>query len=312
MNWSRKRGDEVKKILRYAIVLFAVSVFVIIMLAACSSENGETDVTDATVSGAADSVSDAPETESSDLSTEAPETESSDLSTEAPETEETVEEEPVFTIKTEYCDLKFPEKWQGYATATPVEEDPYTVKFAYMDGTPLFDIVFGEADGTFMGTLKTDEGDVPVYYVGYEIDENNIGYFDQLGIQDSADVILQNLKKDYEFTDGGAVEITDDVFGIETSFVTLYYPKKWEDTVTVSVGERAVSFIYGNTNLFDICFEQRDDGAYLGTYDGTPVYAVSYNVDPYYFTDGQYRDICAMQDDVNVILEYLKADEKFE
>lgn len=228
------------------------------------------------------------------------------------EEEESIGEESVYTIKTDYFDLKFPEKWQAFVKAVPVEKKPYTVKFTHVDGTPLFDIVFGKSSGTLLGTAKSKKGDISVYYVGYDLDSDNVNYYDQVGIQDSADVILQNLKKDYGLTDEAT--ITDsgesDVFAVKTSVVTLYYPKVWEKVVTVKTKKKSVSFFYGDTNLFDIRFE-KCDGAFLGTYEKTPIYVVSYDIEQDDFTTEQYRNICAMQDDVNVILENLRKEEKF-
>lgn len=227
------------------------------------------------------------------------------------ETEEAVLEEPVYTIHTKFCDLKFPEKWQTHVNTLIDETEPYTVRFTYADGTPLFDIVFGECAGTLLGRGSRDMENRPVYYVGYELDENNAGYYDQLGIQDAADVILQNLKQDYGLAEEAPAEDTPEgVYRIDTPFAALYYPQKWEDAVTVTINGKSVTFSYGEIALFDICFEERD-GAFLGTYDGTPVYAVSCDVSPEHVSADEYRDICAMQDDINVILEYLRKDEKF-
>ncbi len=227
------------------------------------------------------------------------------------ETEEAVLEEPVYTIHTKFCDLKFPEKWQTHVNTLIDETEPYTVRFTYADGTPLFDIVFGECAGTLLGRVSRDMENLPVYYVGYELDENNAGYYDQLGIQDAADVILQNLKQDYGLAEEAPAEDTPEgVYRIDTPFAALYYPQKWEDAVTATINGKSVTFSYGEIALFDICFEERD-GAFLGTYDGTPVYAVSRDVSPEHVSADEYRDICAMQDDINVILEYLRKDEKF-
>ena len=227
-------------------------------------------------------------------------------------TESVPENGPVYTIQTAYCDLKFPERWQPFVQALPLKEEPYTVRFSYIDGTRLFDIVFGPCSGTLLGVIDGKQGPTEIYYVGYQLDKDNVGYYNQLGIQDSANVILQHLKQDYGFV----LEEEDqaasfEVFAVETTFATLYYPSRWQDTVTVNVNDKTVSFCFGQTALFDICFENREDGAFLGSYAGTPVYVVSYDISPDDYTVQQYRNICAMQDDINVILEHLSQDEKF-
>lgn len=278
---------QLRRHLKAAAVLLAVCIIVCLTFAACSHKNNSDNASES---------QNASEINNGESSENSGETDAADAGPE--------ENEPVYTIKTEYCDLKFPEKWQGYVNAVPVEGEPYTVKFSYMDGTPLFDIVFGEEAGTLLGTIDSKKGVTPVYYVGYELDTGNVGYYDQLGIQDSADVILQNLKKDYGLKDESVESESEEVFAIDTNFATLYYPKKWEDKVTVDVNGKIVTFSYDDTDLFDIRFE-KCDGAYLGSYYGTPVYAVSYDISPDKYTDEEYRDICAMQDDVNVIVEHL-------
>lgn len=314
-----QRGIKVKNNIRRAAAILLILTFVLPVFTACSVDGDE--VTDSNIQNPTQPAITLEPPRDTTAALTTGETEPIKVTTEpsepaVTETEEPVEEETLYTIKTEYCDLKFPEKWQPFVNALSVEEDPYTVAFSYLDGTRLFDIVFGYTAGTFLGTIKSNRGTVPVYYVGYELDKENVGYYDQLGIQDSANVIFQNLKLDYEYSEGYAYEDPanaeyGEVFAIPTSFATLYYPKKWEDAVTVSVEDKTASFSYGDTAIFDILFKECD-GAFLGTYAGTPVYAISYDVDSDAFTAEQYRDICAMQDDINVILEYLKKDDKFE
>lgn len=230
-----------------------------------------------------------------------------------PEEKESSAVEQVYTIETDDCDLKYPQKWQPLVKTTIPEDALNVVRFMHIDGTPLFDIAFGEADGVFLGKFAGKRGAVAVYYIGYNLDEKNQNYYDQLGMQDAADTILKYLKQDYGSAEETATEnaSNEEVFGIQTSVTTLYYPKIWEDAMTVEENGKTVSFSYGEIKLFDICFEQCD-GVLLGIYDGTPIYVISYDVEKDRLSSEQYRDICAMQDDVNVILEHLKQDSKFE
>ena len=105
-----------------------------------------------------------------------------------------------------------------------------------------------------------------------------------------------------------------DTFDIETSVVTLKYPSKWKDLVSIEVKDSAVHFTYQDEKLFDLVLSEAEniDGAYLlGTYDGTPIYIVSYSVDESKFSEDELSNYNAMQANVNVILENLKKEEKF-
>ena len=98
------------------------------------------------------------------------------------------------------------------------------------------------------------------------------------------------------------IEPNDEVSDIPTDLVTLSYPERWKDKVEIKVEGKKVSFVNGDTPLFDLCFEECD-GYLLGTYDGTPIYIIEYPVE----TEEQI----AMQQDVNVIIDHLCQDAKF-
>ena len=82
----------------------------------------------------------------------------------------------------------------------------------------------------------------------------------------------------------------------------MKYPAKWQDKVEISVSDEGVKFSASGVPLFDLVFAE-GDGFLLGTYNGTPIYIVDYPVET--------EEMLAMQEDVNVILQYLIEDSNF-
>lgn len=100
------------------------------------------------------------------------------------------------------------------------------------------------------------------------------------------------------------------VFDIETRVCVMKYPLKWKDLVTVEVADDSVCFSYGDIKLFDLLFDS-DEGYLLGTYDGTQIKIISYDFDKDSLSEDEYFNCCAMQEDVNVILQYWLSDKNF-
>lgn len=204
-------------------------------------------------------------------------------------------DEPTYTISAAGLELKYPEKWQDKVTVA-VEDD--RVCFSCGD-TKLFDLVFNKAEGAVLGTVKGEEY-TTIYVVDYILDTEEK---DLCAMQEDINVILSNLMKDYDFEVGVALEKEDTAtFDIETDVVTMKYPAKWQDKVSIDVSEDGVRFSTDGTRLFDLMFVECD-GYLLGTYKNTPIYIVDYSVE----TDEQ----SAMQEDVNVILQHLMEDSNF-
>ena len=126
------------------------------------------------------------------------------------------------------------------------------------------------------------------------------------------DVIADHLAKDYDFAQGEALsDSSEDVFAIETNLTTLYYPKKWQDKVTIDVEDNAVHFAYNGTKLFDLLFGG-SEGDLLGVYDGTEVRVVLHELRQGTLSDSVYSEYLGMRDAVNVIVENLEKDSQFE
>ena len=216
-----------------------------------------------------------------------------DPAQEEPEDEET----PTYVIQAGGLNLKYPEKWKDKVEVTVTDE---SASFACGD-VKLFELLFSAREGSYVLGTVIGEKNVVISLVDYELNSDDP---ELLEMQMGVNVILQNLMKDYEFVADEAVDDNADAtFDIETSVVTMKYPLRWKDRVTVDVTDEGVSFSDGDTALFDLVFSEGEDSFLLGTYNGTPISIVEYDIE----TDDQI----AMQADVNVILSYLMEDANF-
>ena len=202
-----------------------------------------------------------------------------------------------YNVEAGGLNLKCPAEWKDTVTV-----DASAEKMTVSVGeTKLFDLLFNSEEGNVLGTVKGDTYTV-LSVVWYPVKDEDT---DLAKIQMDMNVILQNLEKDYDFAEGEALSKEDGVtFGIETSVVTLQYPLKWKDKVTVDVADDMVSFSDGDTKLFDLIFKKDSDGYLLGTYKDTPIYVKDYKVES--------EDDIAMQAAVNVIIEQLQKDSNFQ
>ena len=216
-----------------------------------------------------------------------------------------VEAKDTYSFDLGFVTLRYPNNFKDVVTVDGVEKhdrkDNFTLKFSCGD-TQLFDLYFNSGEGNILGTLVSDEGNTVITVKTYVVDSNDI---EMLERQESLNVIIEALISDYGFVIGEEIEDEDsgEVFEIETDLVTLSYPKKWQDKVDITVEDKAVRFARGEDKLFDLCFEECD-GYLLGAYDGTPIYMVEYTT--------KDDEMVAMQSDVNVIIDYLIKDEKFD
>lgn len=224
--------------------------------------------------------------------------------------EESDNSEATFSIETRYCNLKYPEKWKDSVQIDIEEKDVYSVKFS-SDDTPLFTLSFDGGDGNVLGTLKTEEKNVVIRITTYDIDKENKNYENYSVMQNDVNIIIDNLISDYDFVEDEIVENENDsVFEIKTELTTLYYPEKWKDSITVKKNKKSVEFSCNGTKLFDLLFNGTK-GYLLGTYNETEIRIVSYDIDEEQFTDSEFVELRAMQEDVNVIIDNLIEDDNF-
>ncbi len=228
------------------------------------------------------------------------------------ETSETATEKPieVYEIETKYCTLKYPKEWKDKVNVMIDDSDVYTVRFA-CGKVKLFDLTFNGGDGYTLGTVIGKDENIVVRLMSYDIDKKAKNYEELNAMSGSVNVIIEHLNADYTFekTDESEDD-SNSVFEIKTSLTTLYYPQKWEDSVTIISEDNAVYFSCGNTKLFDLLFDS-DKGDFLGSYDGTDISVVSYDIKKGKLSDEEYTNLLGMQDGLNVILGYLDKDKLF-
>lgn len=221
---------------------------------------------------------------------------------EAEESAEDYDTVATYEIQTAYAVLKYPERWEKTVETEISESDPAAVRFS-ANGDALFDLFFNADEGDVLGTLITDDGQYLMTVRMAELDQEGEHYQDYAAMQEDINVILANLKKDYQFVSGVDVrEEETEVFEIQTPVVSLYYPVKWQEKVTVETTDNGAKFSCGGTPLFDIVFGD-GDGVVVGTFDGKEVKIVDYSVDD--------PEMANMQEDVNVILSYLQQNDKY-
>lgn len=220
-----------------------------------------------------------------------------------------------YSIETPFAVLRAPAEFETEVKTDVLSQKPYVLAFSTKDDVALFQIHVNEETNDLLGTLKTEKGTDVLYASFAKIDVNDEQYEQYTKYQLGISTIIENLTKDYGFLANELpADSTTDTFDIETSVVTLKYPSKWKDLVSIEVKDSAVHFTYQDEKLFDLVLSEAEniDGAYLlGTYDGTPIYIVSYSVDESKFSEDELSNYNAMQANVNVILENLKKEEKF-
>lgn len=99
-----------------------------------------------------------------------------------------------YAIKTPVVTLYYPKKWEDVVN---VDVKDTAVSFSYKD-TKLFDIYFGDLNGNLIGTYK----DKKIGIVSHSIDSDGLSKEDTeiaLEMQESVNVIIENLKLDAEF-----------------------------------------------------------------------------------------------------------------
>lgn len=120
-----------------------------------------------------------------------------------------------------------------------------------------------------------------------------------------------------------SVASTDrEVFEIETDYCLLEYPEEWNDQVTTEVDDSTPYTVKFSTKvdkkkvpLFDLVFGG-DKGFKLGTLstgdEKVDLYIINHDFDEKDFSDEDYKVLCDMCHDVNVIISKLVEGGNFE
>lgn len=234
------------------------------------------------------------------------------LSTSCGSNTETTEKKETMSVETKYCTLQVPKDFDGNVEWN-IDEESDSVEFKTIDGDiDLFGINFNKEDGDLLGTLVLEEENVVLYADFAEIDSEDSKYKELAGYQEGINTIIDGLTSDYDFRVDEIVDLNEGkTFDIETSIATFKYPLKWQDEVKIDVQDNKVTFATEEEKLFDLEFG-KSEGFLLGTYDGTEIHVVTYEIDRDKYSENKYMKLSGMQNDVNVIVENLEKDSKFE
>ena len=127
---------------------------------------------------------------------------------------------------------------------------------------------------------------------------------DSAAAQDATEV-KNDVVVDNNITD------TNEMIYVETSIGNLYYPTKWAEDVSFDVSIDQVDASCGDVELFTIYFGGKKGDLYgvLTKDKKTELRYEMYEID----ADAEDADdLCAMQDDINVIFQYLIQEGKLE
>ena len=104
-----------------------------------------------------------------------------------------------------------------------------------------------------------------------------------------------------------ANNITDseDMMEVDSPIGTLYYPEKWKDDITFQVNGNQFEALYYDNPLFTLYFGG-EKGDLYGTvkYDGADI-ELRYEMHDLDSTHENYETMISMQEDINIIFQYL-------
>ncbi len=224
---------------------------------------------------------------------------------------ETAEADP-FLIETPCCMLAIPSDLEGKVLYEIIGDESFSVAFRTAEEpTPFLTFGFDQKYDTLLGTMVSEEGNRVVYVQYAELSGDELDTYAayQERIVNTA---LAYLISEYGFVVGEAIPAEETAtFPVETSLVTLRYPAKWREKVRIEVSDTGAAFSCDGRRLFDIVFAPCD-GDLIGTMNGTPVYLISYEIEQGALTDDQFDELCAMQEDMNVVLFKLMEEPGFE
>lgn len=229
----------------------------------------------------------------------------------------------MFVIDTPFAELKYPLEWEERLVLSREEGTPYKLHFAAKTASgniPLFALNFGAGEGYLLGSLPQDAGRIPLYIDSYDIDQSRLSardYEDCCAMFEAVNDTIFFLIEDCGLVlgDNGSTQDEEVLTAIETALAVLRFPAKWDGKYTVIKTEGSryqVSFsantTAGKRQLFDLFFGA-GDGYLLGYIDAldtrVPVYIQSYGFPQDAFAKEEFDMLCAMQEDVNVIIENL-------
>lgn len=163
-------------------------------------------------------------------------------------------------VETPCGTVYLPDDWDEPIVVETVSENPTVIDFL-ADDVKLYSLIFSKSADDTIGCVQTEDG---IVYVGMEIEELDHATNQLLSMQESINVLLEQLSPD-PITSAPVEEepVISDIV-IETAYGDLLFPGKWEDHLQVKeLDVRTIEF-YGCINshapvlLFTLNFENED------------------------------------------------------
>ena len=170
------------------------------------------------------------------------------------------------SIKTTYCELFYPKEWEDYlVTKQQDNRVSFYAKIAEHEQIQLFDIVFNNSAGDYVGKINCSDGtnaDVCLLMCSVNFDET---------WDEKERTIVHQMQSGARYAIGRlplAHEVAGEKITIETSYTCLYYPIKWKEHLYTEQQGQMVRFYadigeHERQHLFDVIFDSAE-GDYIG------------------------------------------------
>jgi len=123
-----------------------------------------------------------------------------------------------------------------------------------------------------------------------------------------------------EYIPGLLEQAKQDGIGVETPYVTLYYPKQWTELQSAEVTKSGENYTMTfcaavgdqTVELFSMIIGPEEaEGYLLGTLDDVYVYSVMNEQDPADWSEEDYMDLCRQQEYINELILQLHENSAF-
>lgn len=180
-------------------------------------------------------------------------------------------------IETPCGTVFYPMEWEDYLVVENVKENggESICFYAQIEGkekTPLFNLNFGIAKGSLIGSAKAGEKTVEVYFEVFEPEFFGSWKEEEINIIYSMQEGMNNIFAQLNIDSGKneAIVPSEEKSEIETAFGTIHFPGEWEEYLYTEIeeGEEYIVKFFakipgkGNIALFDICFGKKSESSF--------------------------------------------------
>ena len=230
-------------------------------------------------------------------------------------------------ITTPYVDLRMPAELEGVITNEVSESDGAYICMLYMnyDGQmlPLWQVVFGNSTaGEWVGTLKTDQGDIPVVMASFLLNKEQQSGLDEKGLQLYGEcmqgyvVMLDGIMEDSCFIS----ERLGEYAKTNLTYWSAMLPKGMTAAESTE-GENYEAVFYGEVvgemvRLYRVCIGEEQAESFLGYFeiDGVkkPVSVESFMLaERESWNEQNYATAYKMMDTINSVIDSIMQSEQF-